>query len=99
MHDNPMIEMHPVDYVNDPFVIGRNDNMVSINATIEVDLLGQCCSESFGHLQWSGTGGQADFVRGANISRGGQELHHHRVHRQARHGLVHRAHPRRPALP
>ncbi len=74
MHDNPMIEMHPVDYVNDPYVIGRNDQMVSINATIEVDLLGQCCSESLGHLQWSGTGGQADFVRGANISRGGQSF-------------------------
>jgi acyl-CoA hydrolase len=74
MNDNPMIEMHPVDYVNDPFVIGKNDKMVSINATIEVDLLGQCCSESLGHLQWSGTGGQADFVRGANISRGGKSF-------------------------
>jgi acyl-CoA hydrolase len=74
MNDNPMIEMHPVDYVNNPFVIGKNDKMVSINATIEVDLLGQCCSESLGHLQWSGTGGQADFVRGANISRGGKSF-------------------------
>jgi acyl-CoA hydrolase len=66
--------MHPVDYINDPAVIGRNDKMVSINATIEVDLLGQCCSESFGHLQWSGTGGQSDFVRGANVSRGGKSF-------------------------
>ncbi|HSM93058.1 MAG TPA: acetyl-CoA hydrolase/transferase C-terminal domain-containing protein [Anaeromyxobacteraceae bacterium] len=74
MDENPMIEMHPVDYVNDPFTIGRNDNMVSINATIEVDLLGQCCSESLGHLQWSGTGGQADFVRGANVSKGGKSF-------------------------
>jgi acyl-CoA hydrolase len=74
MNDNPMIEMHPVDYVNDPFVVGKNDNMVSINATIEVDLLGQCCSESLGHLQWSGTGGQADFVRGANVSKGGKSF-------------------------
>jgi acyl-CoA hydrolase len=74
MNENPMIEMHPVDYVNDPRTIGQIDNMVSINATIEVDLLGQCCSESFGHLQWSGTGGQADFVRGANISRGGKSF-------------------------
>ena len=74
MNDNPMIEMHPVDYVNDPSVIGKNDKMVSINATIEVDLLGQCCSESLGHLQWSGSGGQADFVRGANISRGGKSF-------------------------
>jgi acyl-CoA hydrolase len=72
MHENPVVEMHPVDYVNDPCVIGQIDNMVSINATIQVDLLGQCCSESFGHLQWSGTGGQADFARGANRSRGGK---------------------------
>jgi acyl-CoA hydrolase len=74
MNENPMIEMHPVDYTNDPTIIGKNDKMVSINATIEVDLLGQCCSESFGHLQWSGTGGQADFVRGANVSKGGQSF-------------------------
>lgn len=72
MNGNPMIEMHPVDYVNDPYVIGQIDNMVAINATIQVDLLGQCCSESFGHLQWSGSGGQADFARGANRSRGGK---------------------------
>lgn len=72
MNANPMIEMHPVDYVNDPYVIGQIDNMVAINATIQVDLLGQCCSESFGHLQWSGTGGQADFARGANRSKGGK---------------------------
>lgn len=72
MNENPMIEMHPVDYVNDPYIIGQIDNMVSINATIQVDLLGQCCSESFGHLQWSGTGGQADFAQGANRSRGGK---------------------------
>lgn len=74
MDGNPMIEMHPVDYTNDPYNIGRNDKVVSINATIEVDLLGQCCSESLGHVQWSGTGGQADFVRGANISRGGKSF-------------------------
>lgn len=74
MNENPMIEMHPVDYTNDPYNIGKNDKVVSINATIEVDLLGQCCSESLGHVQWSGTGGQADFVRGANISRGGKSF-------------------------
>ncbi len=72
MNENPTIEMHPVDYVNYPHNIGKNDKVVSINATLEVDLLGQCCSESFGHLQWSGTGGQADFARGANISNGGK---------------------------
>ncbi|MDA8429419.1 MAG: 4-hydroxybutyrate CoA-transferase [Geobacteraceae bacterium] len=74
MHENPTIEMHPVNFTNDPSVIGKNDNVVAINATIEVDLLGQCASESLGHIQWSGTGGQADFVRGANISRGGKSF-------------------------
>lgn len=74
MNENPTIEMHPVDFTNAPNVIGQNDNVVAINATIEVDLLGQCCSESLGHVQWSGTGGQADFVRGANISRGGKSF-------------------------
>lgn len=71
MNDNPMIEMHPVDYTNDPYIIGQHDNMVAINATIEVDFLGQCCSESMGSKQWSGTGGQADFFKGANRSKGG----------------------------
>lgn len=74
MDKNPIIEMHPVDYTNNPYNIGLNDKVVSINATVEVDLLGQCCSESVGHVQWSGTGGQADFVRGANISRGGKSF-------------------------
>ena len=72
MHANPMVEMHPVDYTNEPYNVGRNDNMVAINSTIEVDLLGQCRSESMGPKQWSGTGGQVDFFRGANISRGGK---------------------------
>ncbi len=74
MNENPMIEMHPVDYTNDPYVIGQHDKMVSINATIEVDLLGQCASESIGTVHWSGTGGQADFVRGTNISKGGKSF-------------------------
>ena len=72
MHSNPLLEMHPVDYTNNPYNIGRNDNMVAINSTIEIDLLGQCCSESMGPKQWSGTGGQVDFFRGANIAKGGQ---------------------------
>ncbi len=74
MHDNPTIEMHPVDYTNDPYIIGQHRKMVSINATIEVDLLGQCASESLGTLHWSGTGGQADFVRGATRSEGGKSF-------------------------
>ncbi len=72
MNNNPMVEMHPVDYTNNPFNIARHDNMVAINSTIEVDLFGQCCSESMGPKQWSGTGGQVDFFRGANLSRGGK---------------------------
>lgn len=72
MHEHPGIEMHPVDYVNDPNNICKNENVVSVNATLQVDLLGQCCSESIGHLQWSGTGGQADFARGAIASKGGK---------------------------
>ncbi|AVX20616.1 MULTISPECIES: acetyl-CoA hydrolase/transferase family protein [Carboxydocella] len=72
LDNNPMVEMHPVDYTNDPYIIGRNNQLVAINASIEVDLLGQCCSESMGHYQWSATGGQADFFRGANISPGGK---------------------------
>lgn len=72
--DNPMIEMHPVDYVNDPFVIGRNDNLVSINSAIEVDLLGQVCADTMGFKQFSGVGGQVDFVRGARLSAGGKAI-------------------------
>ncbi len=74
MNENPTIEMHPVDYTNDPYIIGQHDKMVSINATIEVDFLGQCASESMGTVHWSGTGGQADFVRGANRSKGGKSF-------------------------
>lgn len=72
LDDNPAVEMYPVSYTNDPYVIGQNDKMVAINAAVEVDLIGQCCSESMGHYQWSGTGGQADFFRGVNISKGGK---------------------------
>ncbi|HWJ02693.1 MAG TPA: acetyl-CoA hydrolase/transferase C-terminal domain-containing protein [Verrucomicrobiae bacterium] len=72
LDDNPIVEMRPVDYVNNPYIIGQHDKFVSINATIEVDLLGQCNSESIGTRQYSGTGGQVDFVRGANLSRGGK---------------------------
>jgi acyl-CoA hydrolase len=72
MHDNPALEMHPVDTTNDPALAGLNDNLVAINATMQIDLLGQCGSETLGTLPWSGTGGQADFVRAANRSRGGK---------------------------
>ena len=69
---NPALEMHPVDSTNDPALAGLNDNLVTINATLQIDLLGQCGSESLGALPYSGTGGQADFVRAANRSRGGK---------------------------
>lgn len=72
--DNPMIEMHPVDYVNDPYVIARNDHLVSINSAIEVDLLGQVCADTMGSQQFSGVGGQVDFVRGARLSAGGKAI-------------------------
>ena len=74
LHENPEIEGRPVEYTNDPSVIGRNNNMVSINATVAVDLTGQACSESIGGRQYSGTGGQLDFVRGTFLSDGGQSF-------------------------
>ena len=72
MQRNPMLEMHPVDFTNDPYLAAKNDKLVAINATLQVDLLGQCGSESLGPLPYSGTGGQVDFVRAANRSRGGK---------------------------
>ncbi len=72
--DNPMVQFFPAGWVNDSAVIGKNDNMISINATLEVDLTGQCASESIGPVQYSGTGGQVDFVRGAWRSKGGKSF-------------------------
>lgn len=74
VNDNPMVHMAPVDVVNDPRVICQNDNVVSINSCVEVDLMGQVCSESVGLTQISGVGGQVDFVRGANMSKGGRTI-------------------------
>jgi acyl-CoA hydrolase len=72
MHQNASLEMSPVDWVNDPRVIAREGNFVSINATTEVDLYGQCASETIAGRYWSSSGGQADFARGAMYSNGGQ---------------------------
>lgn len=72
--DNPAIAIMPVDYVNDPNVICRNKNMISVNAALEVDLWGQVCAESVGTRHMSGTGGQVDFVRGACQSEGGKSF-------------------------
>ena len=72
LRDNRLIELHPVDYTNNVGVIAQNNKMVSINATIEVDLFGQCASESIGTRVWGGSGGQADFARGVTMSPGGK---------------------------
>lgn len=72
--NNPVVRMMPVDYVNDPRVISQNDNVVSINSCVEVDLMGQVCSEAVGLKQISGVGGQVDFVRGARMSNGGRTI-------------------------
>lgn len=74
MHRNPALEMHPVDFTNDPYLAGENDNLITINATLQVDFLGQCGSESLGSTPYSGTGGQCDFVRAANRSNGGKSF-------------------------
>jgi 4-hydroxybutyrate CoA-transferase len=74
VHNNPMVEMFSVDYTNNPAIIARNNNVVSVNSALQVDLTGQACSESIGYRQFSGTGGQADFIRGAALSRGGRSI-------------------------
>jgi acyl-CoA hydrolase len=74
MERNPALEMHPVDFTNDPYIAAQNDKLMAINATLQIDLLGQCGSESLGATPYSGTGGQADFVRAANRSRGGKSF-------------------------
>lgn len=72
MDDNPAFEMYPVSYINNPAVIAQHDNFVSVNSCVGVDLFGQICSESIGTKHYSGSGGQLDFVRGANMSKGGK---------------------------
>lgn len=69
--DNPLIELHPTEYINDPFVIAQNDRMVAVNSAIEVDLTGQVCADSIGPKLYSGVGGQLDFIYGASRSKGG----------------------------
>ena len=74
LDNNPFVEFHPSDYVNDPFIIARHDNMVAINSAISVDLTGQVNSDSIGTQVYSGFGGQVDFVRGAARSKGGRPI-------------------------
>jgi acyl-CoA hydrolase len=74
LDNNPLIEAHPVDYVNDPFIVSQNENIVAVNSAIEVDLTGQVCSDSIGPYIYSGFGGQVDFIRGAARSKGGKPV-------------------------
>ena len=89
---NPDMEAHPVDYVNDPAIIARNPNMVSVNATLEVDLQGACNSEVVNGRQYSASGGQLDFVRGAAAAPGGKSII--ACHSTASRGTVSRIVPR-----
>ena len=72
--DNPNVEMHPVDYTNNIMVAGRINNLISINSAIQVDLFGQVCADTLGYQQYSGVGGQVDFVRAASLSLGGKSI-------------------------
>lgn len=73
-HDNPAVLMMPVDYTNDPRVAGRLPGLVSINSAIEVDLYGQVCADMIGPRQYSGVGGQVDFIRASSLSPGGKSI-------------------------
>jgi acyl-CoA hydrolase len=72
--DNPAFQFLDIDYVNDPHVIRRNNKMVAINSAIEIDITGQVVSDSIGTYQFSGVGGQMDFMRGAALSEGGRPI-------------------------
>lgn len=74
VNNNPMVEFHPTEYTNDPFIVAQNDKMISVNSAIEVDLTGQVCADSLGLQFYSGIGGQVDFVRGASRSKGGKPI-------------------------
>jgi 4-hydroxybutyrate CoA-transferase len=74
VNNNPDVEMKPVDYTNDPFVVAKIDNIISINSAMQVDLMGQVNAEMIGNRQFSGVGGQVDFVRGASRAKGGKAI-------------------------
>jgi GNAT superfamily N-acetyltransferase len=74
LHDNPAFDFRTIDYTNDPLVIAKHNNMVAINSALEIDLTGQATAESIGTLSHSGVGGQADFMRGAVLARGGKAI-------------------------
>lgn len=72
--DNPGLTFLDIDHVNDPHIIAKNDNVIAINSCIEIDITGQVCSDSIGYYQYSGIGGQMDFMRGAALSKGGKPI-------------------------
>lgn len=74
VHNNPLIELHPTDYVNDPFNIAQNEKMVAVNSALQIDLTGQVNADSIGSRLYSGVGGQVDFIRGAGRSKGGMPI-------------------------
>ncbi len=92
IHENPMFEFRRTAYANDPFVIAQNDRKVALNSAIEVDLTGQVCADSMGHIPYSGIGGQVDFLRGAARSKGGMPII--TLPSTARNGTVSRIVPR-----
>jgi 4-hydroxybutyrate CoA-transferase len=74
LDNNPFVEFHPSDYINDPFVVAQNDKMIAINSALSVDITGQVCADSLGRSIYSGFGGQVDFIRGAARSKGGKPI-------------------------
>ena len=74
INDNPAFAFLDIDYVNDPHIIRRNNKMIAINSAVEIDITGQVCSDSIGTYQFSGVGGQMDFMRGAAVSEGGKPI-------------------------
>jgi 4-hydroxybutyrate CoA-transferase len=74
VHNNPIIELHPTDYVNDIVNIAQNEHMIAINSALQIDLTGQVCADSIGSRFYSGAGGQVDFIRGAARSKGGKPI-------------------------
>jgi acyl-CoA hydrolase len=72
--DNPMVMMKDASFTNDTAVIRQNPKVVAINSAIEIDLTGQVCADSIGPMQFSGVGGQMDFIRGASLSEGGKPI-------------------------
>ena len=74
VHDNPQMRVMDISYVNDTSIIRRNPKVTAINSAIEIDLTGQVCADSIGTFQYSGIGGQMDFIRGASLSEGGKPI-------------------------